>query len=70
MMKIGNRLVSPIVIVTALVDQIAVKTNDIKIDKNLKISGFTSWVGKTSAETTMKLEQVVYFLIVCIIQGY
>ncbi len=59
MIKMGDRHISPIVIVTALVDKIEVKTNDIKIDKNLKISGFTSWVGKTSAETTMKLEQVI-----------
>jgi acyl-coenzyme A thioesterase 9 len=50
--------VSPIVIVTALVDRIEVN-HDIKIDvnRNIKLSGFTSWVGKSSSEVTMKVEQ-------------
>lgn len=54
---VKNHSVSPIVIVTALVDRIHVINNDISIDKNIKMSGFTSWVGKSSAEISMKLEQ-------------
>jgi acyl-coenzyme A thioesterase 9 len=54
---VNNQSVSPIVIVTALVDRIHVINNDISIDKNVKMSGFTSWVGKSSAEISMKLEQ-------------
>jgi acyl-coenzyme A thioesterase 9 len=51
---------SPIVIVTALVDRIEVNS-DIKIDsnRNIKLSGFTSWVGRTSSEATMKVEQEI-----------
>jgi acyl-coenzyme A thioesterase 9 len=48
---------SPIVVVTGLVDRIEVSNFHITMDKNIKLSGFTSWVGKTSAEVTMKLEQ-------------
>jgi len=58
--NVNGFLISPIVIVTASVDQIQV--NDIKnmhVNKNIKLSGFTSWVGKSSAEITMKLEQEI-----------
>lgn len=54
---LNGREVSPIVIVTALVDRIEVKDTAIHVDKNIKLSGFTSWVGKSSSEITMKLEQ-------------
>ncbi len=57
-LNLNNQQVAPIVIVTALVDKIEVKKQLISIDKDLKISGFTSWVGKSSLETTMRLEQV------------
>lgn len=57
-LTLNNQSVAPIVIVTALVDRIEVKQRKIAIDKDLKITGFTSWVGRTSSETTMKLEQV------------
>ena len=56
---LNNQSIAPIVIVTALVDRIEVKKQEIAIDKDLKISGYTSWVGKSSSETTMKLEQEV-----------
>ena len=49
---------TPIVIVTALVDRILINDDKLSIDKDLKISGFTSWVGTTSSEVTMKIEQV------------
>lgn len=54
---LNGRQVSPIVIVTALVDRIEINEGAIKIDKNIKLSGFTTWVGKSSAEVTMQLEQ-------------
>jgi acyl-coenzyme A thioesterase 9 len=57
--KINNRTISPIVIVTGLVDRIEVDLNDIKLNKNIKLSGYTSWVGRSSNEVTMKLKQEV-----------
>lgn len=54
---IKNQEISPIVIVTALVDRIEVRDMKIDMNKNIKLSGFTSWVGKSSSEITMKLEQ-------------
>ena len=54
----GHRL-SPIVIVTALVDRIEVINKKIEVNKNLKMSGFTSWVGKSSSEVTMRLTQEI-----------
>ena len=58
--NLNGHLVSPIVIVTALVDRIDVNSK-LKIDanKNIKLSGFTSWVGRTSCEATMKVEQQI-----------
>ena len=58
--QINGHTLTPIVIVTALVDRIEVKS-DVKIEmnKNIKLSGFTSWVGKSSAEITMKVEQEI-----------
>ena len=56
--NLNGHLVSPIVIVTALVDRIEVNSKlKIAADKNIKLSGFTSWVGRTSCEATMKVEQ-------------
>ena len=53
-------MVSPIVIVTALVDRIQVNSKiKIEANKNIKLSGFTSWVGRTSSEATMKVEQEI-----------
>lgn len=58
--NVNGHSLSPIVIVTASVDKIVVN-NTLKLDvnKNIKLSGFTSWVGKTSSEVTMKLEQEI-----------
>ena len=56
---LNGHTLSPIVIVTALVDRIEVRNTKMAVDKNLKISGFTSWVGRSSSEVTMKLEQEV-----------
>ncbi|XP_071484358.1 acyl-coenzyme A thioesterase 9, mitochondrial-like [Diadema antillarum] len=50
--------VSPLVIVTGLVDRIDLCSNDIKPDRDLRLSGHVSWVGRTSIEVTMNLEQV------------
>ena len=54
---VQGRTLSPIVIVTALVDRIEISNYKIACDKNIKLSGYTSWVGKSSSEITMKLEQ-------------
>lgn len=58
--NVNGHSLSPIVIVTASVDKIVVN-NTLKLDvnKNIKLSGFTCWVGKTSSEVTMKLEQEI-----------
>jgi acyl-coenzyme A thioesterase 9 len=56
--QINGHSLSPIVIVTALVDRIEINSGiKMEMDKNIKLSGFTSWVGKSSSEVTMKLEQ-------------
>ena len=49
---------SPISIVTALVDQIKIKTTSIASDRDLLIRGHVTWVGRSSIETTMHLHQV------------
>lgn len=48
---------SPLVIVTAMVDQIDMKQKEIKADRDLRMLGYVSWVGSTSMEITMKLQQ-------------
>ena len=48
---------SPLVIVTAMVDQIDMKQMEIKADRDLRMLGYVSWVGSTSMEITMKLQQ-------------
>lgn len=57
--EIDGHMLSPIVIVTALVDRIEINNKKIEANKNIKISGYTSWVGKSSCEVTMKLEQEI-----------
>lgn len=57
--SLNGHTLSPIVIVTALVDRIEVSTTKMAVDKNLKLSGFTSWVGRSSSEITMRVEQEV-----------
>ena len=54
---VNGQAISPIAIVTALVDRIEVANRHIFVDKDIKLSGFTSWVGKTSCEVSMKMEQ-------------
>lgn len=55
--NVNGILVSPIVIVTGSVDQIKINQYTTDMSKNIKLSGFTSWVGRTSCEVTMKIEQ-------------
>jgi len=50
-------MLSPFSIVTALVDQIDF-TGEILSDSDIKMSGHVTWVGKSSAESTLYLEQV------------
>jgi len=47
---------SPLVIVTAMVDQIDIGYN-LDIAKDIRMLGYVSWVGKTSMEITMMLQQ-------------
>lgn len=54
---VNDNKVSPIVIVTGSVDQIKINQYTTDMSKNIKLSGFTSWVGRTSCEVTMKIEQ-------------
>ena len=56
-MEINGHRISPIVIVTGLVDRIQLNDYKMCMNKNIKLSGFTSWVGKSSSEITMKVEQ-------------
>ena len=56
-MEINGHHISPIVIVTGLVDRIQLNDYKMCMNKNIKLSGFTSWVGKSSSEITMKVEQ-------------
>ncbi|XP_041483095.1 acyl-coenzyme A thioesterase 9, mitochondrial-like [Lytechinus variegatus] len=51
--------ISPLVIVTGLVDRIDMSTIDIIPDKDLRLSGHVTWVGKTSIEVTINLEQMI-----------
>jgi len=48
---------SPLVIVTAMVDQIDMQQKAINADRDLRMLGYVSWVGSTSMEITMKLQQ-------------
>jgi acyl-coenzyme A thioesterase 9 len=50
-------MASPFSIVTALVDQIDF-TGEILSDSDIRISGHVTWVGRSSAESTLYLEQV------------
>ncbi|XP_013783614.1 acyl-coenzyme A thioesterase 9, mitochondrial-like isoform X1 [Limulus polyphemus] len=49
---------APLSIVTALVDKISLSGHTIYPDEDIKMSGHVSWVGKTSLETSMQLEQM------------
>ena len=49
---------SPFCIVTALVDQIDF-TGDLRPDIDIKMSGHVTFVGKSSAETSLQLEQLI-----------
>jgi len=48
---------SPLVIVTAMVDQIDVRQAIIDPNRDLRMVGYVSWAGSTSMEITMKLQQ-------------
>jgi len=56
--KQGDGMTSPFSIVTALVDQIDF-TGVIRPDQDIRMSGHVTWVGKSSAESTLLLEQLV-----------
>uniref|UniRef100_A0A1I8GB59 CCHC-type domain-containing protein n=1 Tax=Macrostomum lignano TaxID=282301 RepID=A0A1I8GB59_9PLAT len=48
---------APVTIVTAFVDGVCVHTPIIPANRDLRLSGFVSWVGSSSIEVTMKIEQ-------------
>uniref|UniRef100_A0A670I4W7 Acyl-CoA thioesterase 9 n=1 Tax=Podarcis muralis TaxID=64176 RepID=A0A670I4W7_PODMU len=52
---------SPLSIVTALVDKIGLWKQDIRPDCDIKFIGNVSWVGRTSMEVKMHMLQVVIF---------
>jgi len=56
--KQENSQQSPFSIVTALVDKIDVKRK-IMADSDIRISGHVTWVGRSSAESTLQLHQEV-----------
>ena len=49
---------SPFCIVTALVDQVDF-TGDLRPDIDIRMSGHVTFVGKSSAETSLQLEQLI-----------
>ncbi|CAK9297215.1 unnamed protein product [Gordionus sp. m RMFG-2023] len=53
----------PFNMVTALVDKITLADYSITTDRNIKFSGMTTWVGTTSMEITMKIEQMAQPLV-------
>jgi acyl-CoA hydrolase len=50
--------VHPLAIVTAAVDRIEVAISHMDIDRDVRLSGFASYVGKSSMEVTLKIGQV------------
>jgi acyl-coenzyme A thioesterase 9 len=54
----GPGQASPFSIVTALVDQIDF-TGKLRADCDIRMSGHVTWVGKSSAESSLELEQLV-----------
>ncbi len=50
--------VHPLAIVTAAVDRIEVAIPHMAIDRDVRLSGFASYVGKSSMEVTLKIDQV------------
>ncbi|CAF1411584.1 unnamed protein product, partial [Rotaria sordida] len=49
--------VHPLAIVTAAVDRIEVAIAHMHIDRDIRLSGFASFVGKSSMEATLKIDQ-------------
>ncbi|KAM8752909.1 acyl-coenzyme A thioesterase 9, mitochondrial isoform 1-T1 [Rhynchonycteris naso] len=56
--KIHSASMSPLSIVTALVDKIDVCQNSLSPEHDIKFSGHVSWVGKTSMEVKMQMFQL------------
>ncbi|GAV06820.1 hypothetical protein RvY_16742-2 [Ramazzottius varieornatus] len=48
---------SPMGIVTGMVDRIDVETRDISVEKDIMLRGLVTWVGQSSAETLLLMEQ-------------
>ncbi|XP_058147980.1 acyl-coenzyme A thioesterase 9, mitochondrial isoform X2 [Dasypus novemcinctus] len=56
--KIPSSKMSPLSIVTALVDKIDMCKKNISPEQDIKLSGHVSWVGKTSMEVKMQIFQL------------
>uniref|UniRef100_F7DVH2 Acyl-CoA thioesterase 9 n=2 Tax=Ornithorhynchus anatinus TaxID=9258 RepID=F7DVH2_ORNAN len=56
--KVRSAQMSPLSIVTALVDKIDLCKKTISPDDDIKFTGFISWVGKTSMEVKMNMLQM------------
>ncbi|CAF4453503.1 unnamed protein product, partial [Rotaria magnacalcarata] len=50
--------VHPLAIVTAAVDRIEVAIPHMHMDRDIRLSGFASFVGSSSMEITLKIDQV------------
>ena len=48
---------SPMGIVTGMVDRIDIETRDISVEKDIRLRGLVTWVGQSSAETLLLMEQ-------------
>lgn len=56
--KIHSAKMSPLSIVTALVDRIDMRKKSLSPEQDIKFSGHVSWAGKTSMEVKMKMFQL------------
>ncbi|OQV19676.1 Acyl-coenzyme A thioesterase 9, mitochondrial [Hypsibius exemplaris] len=55
--KITEDSISPMAIVTGMVDRIDVETRQIPTDQDIRMRGLVTWVGESSAESLLLMEQ-------------
>ena len=66
---------SPLSIVTAMVDEMRIMENNIKSDVDIEMYGSVTWAGKSSMEAGIRLEQegktvlTAYFVMVARLTG-
>nr|XP_045726523.2 acyl-coenzyme A thioesterase 9, mitochondrial-like [Mirounga angustirostris] len=67
--RIHEAKMSPLSIVTALVDKIDMQKMSLSPEQDIKFSGHVSWVGKTSMEVKMQMFQVcIHLKFACLFQ--